>query len=62
MGFVVSTSREEDMGLDFRFHRGDFSWSRYTADLNIGTPVITLLGAWSYRVSAGTGWPGVSIL
>ena len=22
----------------------------------------TLPGAWRYRVSAGTGWPGVSIL
>ena len=29
---------------------------------NIGTPVATLPGAWRYRVSAGTGWPGVSIL
>ena len=25
------------------------------------TPVATLPGAWRYRVSAGTGWPGVSI-
>ena len=31
-------------------------------DLNIDTPVATLAGAWRYRVSAGTGWPGVSIL
>ena len=29
---------------------------------NICTPVATLPGAWRYRVSAGTGRPGVSIL
>ena len=28
----------------------------------MGTPVATLTGAWHYRVSAGIGWPGVSIL
>ena len=26
------------------------------------TPAATLPGAWCFRVSAGTGWPGVSIL
>ena len=31
-------------------------------DFKIGTPVATLPGAWHFRVSAGTGWPGVSIL
>ena len=30
----------------------------HTSDLEIGTPVATL----HYRVSAGTGWPSVSIL
>ena len=39
-----------------------FPGSSHTIDLNIGTPVATLSGAWRYRVSAGTGWPGVSIL
>ena len=34
----------------------------HTSDLKIGTPVATLPGAWRYRVSAGTGRPGVSIL
>ena len=34
----------------------------HTSDLNIDTPVATLPGAWSYMVSAGTDWPGVSIL
>ena len=41
---------------------GIFSWSSHTSDLNIGTPVATLPGAWRYRVSAGTGRRGVSIL
>ena len=39
-----------------------FSGSSHTSDLNIGTPVATLPYAWCNRVSAGTGWPGVSIL
>ena len=39
-----------------------FPGSSHTSDLKIGTPVATLPGAWRYRVSAGTGWPGVSIL
>ena len=30
--------------------------------LQVGTPVATMPGAWRYRVSAGTGWPVVSIL
>ena len=41
---------------------GIFSGSSHTSDLKIGTPVATLPGAWHYRVSAGTGRPGVSIL
>ena len=41
---------------------GIFSGSSHTSDLNIGTPVATLPGAWCYRVSAGTGQPGVSKL
>ena len=40
---------------------GIFSGSSHTSDLNIGTPVATLPGAWRYRISAGTGRPGVSI-
>ena len=39
-----------------------FSGSSHTSDFKIGTPVATLPGAWHYRVSAGTGQPGVSIL
>ena len=41
---------------------GIFPGSSHTSDLNIGTPVATLPGAWHYRVSPATGRPGVSIL
>ena len=34
----------------------------HTSDLKNGTPVTTLSSAWCYRVRAGTGWPGVSML
>ena len=62
-GHVVkaSASRAAHLGFDSRLRR-DFSGSSDTSDLKIGTPVSTLPGAWRYRVSAGTGWPGVSIL
>ena len=63
LGLVVKTSgsRAEDPGFESRLRR-DFFGSSHTSDLKIGTPVATLPGAWSYRVSAGTGRPGVSIL
>ena len=41
---------------------GIFSGSNHTSDLKISTPVATLPGTWHYRVSTGTGQPGVSIL
>ena len=41
---------------------GIFSGPSHTSDLKIGTPVATLPGAWRYRVTDGTGRPGVSIL
>ena len=41
---------------------GIFFGSNHTSDSKIDTPVATLLGTWHYRVSAGTGQPGVSIL
>ena len=41
---------------------GIFAGSSHTSDFKIGTPVATLPCAWHYRVSAGTGRPGVSIL
>ena len=57
----TSTSRAEDSGFESRLRR-DFSGPSHTSDLKIGTPVATLPGVWHYRVSAGTGWPGISIL
>ena len=62
-GLVVKASAlgAEDPGFESRL-RWDFSGSSHTSDLNIGTPAATLPGAWHCRVSAGTGWPGVSIL
>ena len=41
---------------------GIFSGSSHTSDFKIDTPVATPPGAWRYRVSTGTGRPGVSIL
>ena len=38
-----------------------FPGSSHTSNLKNGTPVATLPGAWRYRVSAWTGWLGVSI-
>ena len=63
VGLVVkaSASRAEDPGFESRFRR-DFFGSSHTSDSKIGSPVATLPGAWRYRVSAGTGRPGVSIL
>ena len=62
-GLVVkaSASRVEGPGFESSL-RLDFSGSSHTSDLKIGTPLATLPGAWRYRVSAGTGRPGVSIL
>ena len=57
----ASASRAEDPVFESHLRR-DFSGSSHTSDLKIGTPVGTLPGAWRYRVSAGTGRPGVSIL
>ena len=41
---------------------GIFSGSSHTSGFKIGTPMAALPGAWRYRVSAGTGWPDVSVL
>ena len=46
----------------FSVATGFFSGSSHTGDLIIGTPVATKPCAWHYRVSAGTGRLGVSIL
>ena len=58
---VVVASRAEDPGLESRLQR-DISGSSHTSDSKIGTPVTTLPVAWCYKVSPGTGRPGVSIL
>ena len=62
-GLVVkaSASSVEDPGFESRL-RQDISGSSHTSVLKIGTQVATLPGAWRYRVSAGTGWPGGTIL
>ena len=60
---MVKASSSGAEGLEFESRlRRDFSGSSHTSDLKIGTPAATLPGAWRYRVSAGTGRPGVSIL
>ena len=63
IGLVVkaSASRAKDPRFESLW-RQDFSGSSHTSDLKIGTPVATLPGTWCYRVSAGTGCTGVSIL
>ena len=63
VGIVAKASalRAEDPGFESRLRR-DLSGSSHTSDFKIGTPVATLSGAWRFRVSAGTGRPGVSIL
>ena len=60
VGLVVKASamRAADPGLDSRLRRGDFLGS---SDLEIGTPVATLTGAWRYTVGDGTGWRSVRI-
>ena len=55
----ASASRAEGPGFESRLRRDFFGVESY---LKIGTPVATLPGAWRYKVSAGTGRPGVSIL
>ena len=58
----ASALRAADPGFDSRFLLGNCSGSSHTSELKIGTAVAILPGAWRYRVSAGTGWPDVSIL
>ena len=57
----VSTLRAADLGFNSRLH-WDFSGLSHTINFNIDSPVATLPGAWCYRVTAGAGWPSVSIL
>ena len=57
----LTASREADPGFESRL-RGDFSGSSHTSDFKIGAPEAALPGVWRYRVSAGAGRTGVSIL
>ena len=57
----VSASRTKDPVFESRLRR-DFSGDESYQWLKLGTRVATLPGTWRYRVSAGTGWPCVSIL
>ena len=52
----------EDPEFDSHLCHGDFSGSSHTGDVKIGTPVASLPGTGHFKVSTGTGWPGVSIL
>ena len=58
----ASASRAAGLGSVSGFRSGPFSGSSRCSDFKIGTPVATLPGAWRYRVSAGTVWPGASTL
>ena len=63
VGLVVRRPpREQEVPGSNPACAGIFSGSSHTSDLKIGTPVATLPGTWRYRVSTGTGRPGVSIL
>ena len=64
VGLVVKASalRMEDPGFESRLRRVFFSGSYHTSDLKNDTPVASLPDAWCYKVSAGTGQPGVSIV
>ena len=58
----ASASRPADLGSIHDFVVEIFLGRVMLMTLNIGTPVATPSGAWCYRISAGTGWPGVSLL
>ena len=64
VGLVLeaSASRAAHPEFDSRFLRGDLSRSSRTSDLQTGTPVATLPGAWRYMIGVGTGWPSVSTM
>ena len=62
VGLVVKASGLKSSRSGVRFLlAGIFSRSCHTNDLKIGTLVAPPPGTWCYRVSAGTGWLGVSI-
>ena len=58
---AASASKAEDPGSNPSCDE-IFSGSSHTSELEIGTPVAALPGAWYYRVSTGTARPDVNIL
>ena len=64
VGLVVkaSASRVADLGLIPTNGLDHFIGRVIPVISEIGTPVATLPCTWCYRVSAGTGYPSVSIL
>ena len=64
VGPVVKESASEavHLGLIPAFAVKLFHGWSHTSDSKFGTLLATLLGAWRYRVSSGTGCPGVSVL
>ena len=56
----ASASGAEGPEFESRLRR-DISGLSHTSEIKTGTAVAILPGAWHYRVSAGTGQPGVSI-
>ena len=63
VGLLVkaSTSGTADLGSIPAFAVDLFHMSSHSIDIEIGTPVASLPGAWTYRARAGTGWSGVSV-
>ena len=61
LGAALGSPTLQSQRFDCRFLRGDFFQIELDC-LKNGTTVATLPGAWSYRVSAGTGWPCVGLL
>ena len=53
---------EQQIHVQFPLSVTDFSGLSHTSDIKIDTPVSTQPDYWRRRVSAGTEWPGVSIL
>ena len=58
----ASASRAAHLGLNRALATGTFSRLNQASDLKLGIAVATQLGAWSYRVSVGTGSSAVSVL
>ena len=59
---MVSASRAADPRFDSRLRRGGREGGGGGGVEGRVIPVATLPGARRYRVNAGTGWPGVSLL